>query len=62
MRILTWIATLGLAACFCSELVAQDVAITNVRIITVTGAVIRNDAVVRPTAKDEDRRKLPIAR
>jgi imidazolonepropionase-like amidohydrolase len=46
MRTLTWIATLVLAACFCSELVAQDVAITNVRIITVTGPVIESGTII----------------
>src|ERR1039458_2727907 len=46
MRCLTWIANLGLAACFCSALVAQDVAITNVRIITVTGPVIESGTII----------------
>ncbi len=46
MRRLAWIANLGLAACFCSELVAQDVAITNVRIITVTGPVIESGTII----------------
>jgi hypothetical protein len=45
-RCLTLVASLGLAACFCSDLVAQDVAITNVRIITVTGPVIESGTII----------------
>jgi hypothetical protein len=44
-RCLTLIASLGLAY-FCSELVAQDVAITNTRIITVTGPVIESGTII----------------
>jgi hypothetical protein len=44
-RCLTLIASLGLAY-FCPELVAQDVAITNTRIITVTGPVIESGTII----------------
>ena len=44
-RCLPLIASLGLA-CFCSELGAQDVAITNTRIITVTGPVIESGTII----------------
>lgn len=45
-RCLTFLASLGLAACFCSAVVAQDVAITNIRIITVTGPVIESGTII----------------
>lgn len=35
-----------LAACLCSDLVAQDVAITNIRIITVTGPIIESGTII----------------
>jgi imidazolonepropionase-like amidohydrolase len=44
-RCLPLIASLGLAY-FCSELVAQDVAITSTRIITVTGPVIESGTII----------------
>jgi imidazolonepropionase-like amidohydrolase len=40
------VASLCLAACFCSELVAQDVVITNIRVITVTGPVIESGTII----------------
>jgi urease alpha subunit len=45
-RCLTLVASLGLATCFCSDLVAQDVAITNIRIITVTGPAIEFGTII----------------
>jgi hypothetical protein len=45
-RCLTLVASLGLATCFCSDLVAQDVAITNIRIITVTGSGIEFGTII----------------
>ena len=44
LRVFTFAA--GLAACFCSNLAAQDVAITNARIVTVTGPVIESGTII----------------
>lgn len=46
LRCLPFVASLCLGAFFCSELGAQDVAITNVRIITVTGPVIESGTII----------------
>jgi imidazolonepropionase-like amidohydrolase len=40
------LVTAGLAACFCSDLAAQDVAITNARTVTVTGPVIESGTII----------------
>jgi imidazolonepropionase-like amidohydrolase len=45
-RGLTLVASLGLATCFPWDLVAQDVAITNIRIITVTGPGIESGTII----------------
>jgi imidazolonepropionase-like amidohydrolase len=45
-RFSTLVAGLGVAACFCFDLAAQDVAITNARIVTVTGPVIESGTIV----------------
>ena len=45
-RFSTLVAGLGIAACFCFGLAAQDVAITNARIVTVTGPVIESGTIV----------------
>jgi imidazolonepropionase-like amidohydrolase len=45
------VAGLSVAACFSSDLLAQDVAITNVRIITVTGPVIESGTIIVRSGK-----------
>jgi len=51
LRRFTLIAGLSVAACFSSDLLAQDVAITNVRIITVTGPVIESGTIIVRSGK-----------
>jgi len=45
-RVLPWLLSLGLAACFAQNLAAQDVAITNARIIVGNGIVVSSGTIV----------------
>ena len=43
---LNWLVGLGVAVCFAQSLAAQDVAITNVRIIVGNGAVVPSGTII----------------
>jgi hypothetical protein len=50
-RFLPWLLSLGVAACFAQNLAAQDVAITNARIIVGNGAVIPSGTILVRSGK-----------
>ena len=45
-RFLSWLVGLGVAVCLAQSLAAQDVAITNVRIIVDNGAVVPSGTII----------------